>query len=113
MTRRIQQVNELIKRELSQILAKEVDFPEDVLVTVSRVETSLDLKRSRVYISVIPENNILEVFQILKRETHNLHREIRKRLRIKIVPRIRFIEERKTSNAARIEELLEEIKNNG
>ena len=116
MTRRIQQINQLIKQELSQIILREIDFPEDILVTITRVKTSIDLKRARVYISMIPaspkgrpENNISEVFQALNREIYNLQQKINKRLQIKTVPKIEFIEEKEISKAARIEELLEKI----
>ncbi len=111
MSRRIQQINELIKRELSQILVKEVDFPKDVLVTITRVKTSIDLKRTRVYISVIPINQSPKVFQALNREIYNLQRKINKRLQAKTIPKIEFIQEKETNRAARIEELLEKINN--
>jgi len=119
MSRRISQINRLIKQELSQIILREIDFPEGFLVTIARVETSIDLKRARVYISVMPalpklqrgepENNISEVFQTLNKEAHNLQQKINKRLSIKTVPKIEFRQEKETSRAARIEELLEKI----
>ena len=39
MSNRIQRVNSLIKDELGKILLREVDFPKDVLVTITGVET--------------------------------------------------------------------------
>ena len=50
MSQRIQRINQLIKRELSQILLDEFDWEEDgrrpkeILVTLTRVETSADLR---------------------------------------------------------------------
>ncbi len=39
MSKRIPQVNQLIKKELSQIILREIEFPVGVLVTLTRVET--------------------------------------------------------------------------
>jgi len=107
---RIQRVNELIKEEVSQLLLKEVDFPEKILATVTRVETSVDLKQAKVYISVIPEEEISKVIKILNNKIYDIQQKLNKRLTMRIVPRIKFVEEKKTAEAARIEELLEKIK---
>jgi len=58
MNRRIPKINELIKREISKIILKEVEFPPKILVTVTRVDTSPDLKTSQTFISAFPEKEI-------------------------------------------------------
>lgn len=117
MNNRIHRVNQLIKKELSQILLKEVDWevggwrPKDVLVTVTRVETTPNLRLAKVYVSVMPENQIDKILTILNRQIYELQQEINKRLKMRPVPKIKFLEEKRTSEAGRIEKLLEEIKN--
>ena len=110
MSNRIQSVNSLIKNELSQILLKEVDFPEDTLATLTRVETSTDLSQAKVYISIMPDNKINEIFEILNKNIYKLQQELNKRLKMRPVPRIVFKKEEKTEEAGRIEELLEQLK---
>ena len=110
MSDRIQRVNQLIEEELSRIILKEMSFPKDVLVTLTRVETSVDLRQSTVFISVLPDRNAKEVLSSLKNEVFSLQKTIDRRLRMRPVPRINFVLEIKTRKAARIEELLEEIK---
>ena len=110
MSNRIQSVNSLIKNELSQILLKEVDFPEDTLATLTRVETSTDLSQAKVYISIMPDNKINEIFEILNKNIYKLQQELNKRLKMRPVPRIVFKKEEKTEEAGKIEELLEQIK---
>jgi len=109
MNNRIQRVNQLIKKEVSQIILREVDFPKDVLVTVTRVETSRDLKQAKVYISVMSKDKHTQVLEILNRQIYNLQQRLNKRLKMRPIPRIKFLEEEKTAEAGRIEELLEEI----
>lgn len=110
MSKRIQQVNQLIKKELSKIILKEIEFPSDVLVTITRVESSPNLIQAKVYVSVVPESRTLEVFQFLNRKIYKLQQEINKRLKMRPIPKIQFIEEKQTKEAERVEELLEEIK---
>lgn len=111
MSNRLQRVNALIKKELSQIFLKEVDFPKDVLVTITRCESSKDLNQAKVYISVMPEDNIDKVFEILDRRIYDIQQTLNRRLKMRPIPRIEFQKEEKTEEAARVEELLEEVKN--
>lgn len=110
MSKRIQRINQLFKKEISQILLKEVDFPKNTLVTVTRVETSVDLNQAKVFLSVMPESKLSNVFQILNRQIYHLQQILNKRLKMRPIPRIKFLEEKKTTEAGRIEEILEKLK---
>jgi len=109
VSNRLQRVNKLIKREISQILLKEVDFPKDTLVTVTRVETSVDLNQANVFLSVMPEGRTSNVLRILNQLIYNLQQMLNKRLKMKPTPRLKFMKEQKTEEAGRIEEILAEI----
>lgn len=110
MPKRIPRVNQLIKKELGELILKEIDFPKDVLTTITRVETSSDLKESRVFISVFPENKAQEVMRILMREIYFLQQKINQRLKMRFLPRLLFFLEEKTAEAGEIEEILEKLK---
>ena len=110
MSKRIQRVNQLIKKEISQLLLREVEFPADTLVTVTRVETSADLKESNIWVSVIPEERQKRIPEILNKKIYILQQKLNKRLKMRPIPRIKFLEEKKTREAGRIEEILEELK---
>jgi ribosome-binding factor A len=109
---RVFKVNELIKREVGNLISREIEFPENTLATITRVETSSNLIQSKIYISVIPENQIIKVVQILNQRVFDIQKEIDKRLRMRPVPKIIFAEEKETEKADKVEELLEKIKNN-
>jgi len=117
MSKRIQRVNQLIKKELSQILLREIDWeeggwrPKDILVTITKVETSPDLRESKVFISTVPEDKEQLVLKTLNQKIYELQQKINGRLKMRPVPRIRFLEERETVEAGRVEEILEKIKN--
>lgn len=109
--KRILKLNELLKRQLGQLFLKEIEFPKGVLVTITRVETSPDLKEAMVSISAMPNSENKKVQQILKYHIYDLQQEINRRLRIRPIPKIIFREEKEVVEAAKIEELLEKIKN--
>jgi len=110
MSDRIQRVNALIKRELSQIFLTEVDFPRGVLVTITQVETSANLKEVKVYVSVMPDSKSSRISGILNKIIYGIQQNLNKRLMMRPIPRIRFEIEQKTKEAAKIEGLLEKIK---
>jgi len=112
MFNRIQRINQLIKKELSQIILREIEFPQDVLVTITRVEISANLIEGNIWISVLPEEKLKRILEILNKNIYFLQQKLNKRLKMRPIPRIRFLEEKKTAEAGKIEELLEELKKN-
>ncbi len=109
MDKRIAQVNERVKRKLSQIILEEIDFP-GVLITVTRVETSEKLKQAKVYIGVIPEAQSGKVLRVLRKLVYGLQQRLNKSLAVRPIPRISFAEEEEVIRAAKIDELLEKVK---
>jgi len=111
MSKRIERVNSLIQKELGQIILREVELPENVLVTLTRVESSIDLSAAKVYVAVLPSDKVEWVLGILNKMVYFLQQLLNKRLKTRPIPRIRFIKEKQTVEAAKIEGLLEGLKN--
>ena len=107
---RIPKVNQLLQEEVGAILLRELELPDGVLVTVTRVDASGNLQEAKVYISVMPEAKLEDVFAVLSRNIYAVQQTLNKRLRMRPVPRIRWAVETKTSQAQRLEELLEKTK---
>jgi ribosome-binding factor A len=110
MKNRLLRVNQLIKRELGRMLLREVEFDKKVLATITRVETSPDLLKAKVYISTFPANQSFFILQILNQQIFHLQQKLNKRLKMHPVPKIEFFEEKKTAEAGEIEEILEKLK---
>jgi len=120
MSNRIEKVNALIQKELGKILFRDVDFPQGVLVTITRVDSSPNLSEAKIYVSVMftrrspkgeggPEQTD-KVFEILDRRIYDIQQVLNRRLKMRPIPRIEFKREEKTKKAAQVEELLEELK---
>jgi len=111
MSKRIERVNELIKREISQIILRDIEFPNNTLVTITRVDSTPNLIESNVFISVMPEQKTEQILSILSRRIFDIQQKINRDLNMRPIPKIIFKKERNTSEADKIEKILEEIKN--
>ncbi len=111
MSKRIERVNELIKREISQIFLRHIEFPKDTLVTTTRVDSTPNLIETRIYISSLPEEKIGQVLRILNGQIFSIQQKINRKLNMRPIPKIIFKEEKDTSKADKIEKMLEKIKN--
>lgn len=110
MEERLSRVNRLLCKELSLLLPHEIEFPQNVLVTVTRVETTPNFQQARVFVSVFPPGLSDKVFLTLSRNVFTLQQILNKRLKMRPVPRVEWVLETKTAEAQRIEELLEQVK---
>jgi len=110
VSKRIPRVNQLIKKELSQIVLKEIELTKGDLVTVTKVEASLDLNQAKVFISSLPESHTERVLSILNRQIYFIQQKLNKRLKMKFIPKIEFREEKKTREAGEVEGILERLK---
>jgi ribosome-binding factor A len=110
MVKRIEKVDELMRRELNNIFLKDIEFPEGALVTIPRVKTSSNLIQAKVYISVLPDEMAGRIFTILNMLIYGIQQKINKRLKMRPMPRIEFKKEEMVEKAAKVEELLANIK---
>lgn len=108
MSKRLQRVNELLREEVSKLLLREIDFGQSLL-TVTKVETSVDLKQAKIMISVLPEEKSQRALQILEKNIFHLQQLLNKKLNMRPVPKIYFQIDKSAVNAQRIEELLQKI----
>lgn len=109
MTDRMLQVNELIRAEFAALLPREVELPNDSLVTVTRVETSRDLQSATVYLSILPQDNEQEIFAFLEKELPALQRKIAAKLSMKFTPVLRLQIDEIEKKATRIDQILDGI----
>ncbi len=111
MANRVQRVNSLLEREISKILFKDFDFSDKALVTLTHVETSANLIEAKAYISVLPDSKFDEVLKTLKKGVYSVQHKINRTLKMRPVPKIKFVKDENISKAGRIEELLGKLKN--
>lgn len=109
MHSRLDRVNELIKETLAEIVARELEMPPGVFLTLTRVDTSRDLRYARVFVSVFPEKKFGQVLEVLGKRIYAIQRMLNKKLHMKPLPRIEFVSDKTEAEADKIEKLLKEI----
>lgn len=108
---RTQRLNRLLKEEISRVLRREVKDARVGMVTVTDVEVSPDLKVGRVFVQASgDEERKAEALQGLSSAAGFIRMRLGRELRIRRVPELRFILDRTQEKAARIAELLGEVR---
>jgi ribosome-binding factor A len=110
MTRRTEQVGDLIKEELSHLLEREVKDPQVGFVTLTDVEVAADLHNARVYFSVLGDEAAMQAsLAALERAKGFLRHELSQRLTIRYVPELHFVLDRSIERGQRISSLLRQV----
>ncbi len=101
-------VNELVRRELSSLITRDLTF-EDVLVTVNQVDVTPDLKNGHVFVSVLGKGSRGAVLEKLEKNRVHLQAEMAKTVVLKYTPHLVFHLDDSTERGARVIQILEEI----
>jgi ribosome-binding factor A len=115
MVNRTDKINSLLEHEVGKILLKEFYFP-GTMITLTHVDTSANLIEAKVYISTYPEARLEEIVEILNRNVYGIQHQINRLLRMRPIPKIKFVKDKELAKVGKIEELLvkvqeEELKN--
>ena len=109
MKHRLERVNELLKRELGDLLTREITF-DGVLVTVQQVDITPDLKHAHVFISVMGS---LEQSKAAMAKLHDSRKHLQhllsKRVVLKYTPHLHFKLNDSIERGTRVISILEEI----
>ena len=108
-------VGELVKQNLGELFIRnEAKIPSinSKLVTVTEVRMTPDLKTARVYVIPLGGTNTKETVRILTEYSHLVRRALSKRLDIKFLPKLTFVEDNSFEYAEKIEKILKKIKEN-
>ena len=104
MSRRLQRLNVLLRQELAALLLRQVNDPRLAeFVTITRVDTSADLRVAKVYVSVMASaEEKASTLQGLTAAAAYLRRELTGRLIIRRVPSLTFVLDESMEEAAHI-----------
>lgn len=106
---RQRRVAEQVRRELSELVQREIKDPRVGLVTISDVEVSGDFAHAKVYISTLGHHEGLdETLEALNHAAGFLRRELGRRMRIRTVPALRFLYDESFDRGARLSHLIDE-----
>ncbi len=109
--KRTERMADLLRKEISDLLFKEIKDPGVGFVTITGVILSRDLKHARVYVSVMEEDleKRAETFAALERASGFLRHRIYKNLRLKYAPELKFFPDESIDRGFRIDAVLKEL----
>jgi ribosome-binding factor A len=110
MKHRLARVNEVVKRELSDLITREISFGPKTLVTVHAVDITPNLRNCHVFVSVIgdPAQNH-RVLEELAENRVMLQRELSKRVVLKYTPHLTFKLDQSIERGSRVLEIMQDL----
>ena len=108
-------VGELVKQNLGELFIRnEAKIPtiNSKLITVTEVRMTPDLKTARVYVIPLGGVETKETVKILTEYSHLVRKALSKRLDIKFLPKLTFVEDNSFEYAEKIEKIIKENKIN-
>jgi len=106
MSGRADRVAGLLRRELADLLRREIQPELPSLISLTDVEVSRDLSHARAWISVLDIDQAPEVMRTLAEACPEIRRQLAGRVRLRIMPEIKFLHDTASESGQRIEQLL-------
>ena len=106
-------VGELVKQKLGEIfIRKEAKIPliNTKVITVTEVRMTPDLKTARTYVIPLGGIDMTETVSVLTEYSHLVRRALSKKLDMKFLPKLAFVEDNSFEYAEKIERLIKKNK---
>ena len=107
---RIQRISNLIKKEVAEMLIREVKDPRIGMVTITGATVSKDLRIAHIYYSALgSEKQIKDSAIGLRQATKFIQREIGRRIRMRYTPAIDFQFDHSLEYGSHIDQILKDL----
>ncbi len=107
---RVERVRELLKRQLGEILRRELDPRDGGIITVNDVEVSKDLQMATVYVGIIGNAaQVKQGMELLQQERKRIQGLVGRAVVLKYTPQLRFVLDESISRGNRVLKILDEI----
>ncbi len=111
MSYRIERVNTLIRREISELIQHELKDPRlDEFIGVTEVDTSPDLKIAKIYISAMSgQQEEQKILGILNSAAGFLRTALANKVNLRYTPELHFIWDNSIEHGDKILRLIDEV----
>lgn len=109
MTERTKRLDELLREEISTVVAREIDDPRVGFVTITNVEVAPDLRHATVWVSIIgSEDERRQTMRGLGRAMPFVRHRLGS-LRIRRIPELHLREDRTAERGTRLMRILDDL----
>jgi ribosome-binding factor A len=113
-SRRHERMENLIQKEISELIEHEMDIFEGYFVTITGVDISPDFRNAKVYYSILGDEETRNKFcKLLHSNKGQIRFHMGNKIDFRAVPMFKFVYDENVDKAARIENILSDIKNKG
>lgn len=109
---RPQKLGDLIQRELSELLQREVRDPRVGMITITGVDVSPDFSHAKVFFTVLQKEHLEDTAQGLKKAAGFLRSQLARRIRLYTTPELRFEYDESVERGDRLSRLIDSTKKN-
>ncbi len=102
---RNERVSELIRKELGELILRELEF-DGAIMTIVSVEVTKKIDYARIHCSVIPSSKSSDVLRVLNSAKFRLQGDLLRKINIRPMPELSFIIDHGTEKAADIEKIM-------
>lgn len=107
---RLERVRELLKRQIGEVIRRELPLEEAGLITVNDVAVASDLHSATVYVGIVgTEEKTKKGFQLLQKERKRIQSLVGQAVVLKYTPQLRFILDESISRGNRVLKILDEL----
>ena len=109
--KRMLRVNELLKREIADLLERMDLNLSNALVSISEVSASPDLRRAKVHVSILGGDSELKsnVLNFLRKHRVELQNKMTSHITLKYTPVLEFVEDSRLEKGDKVLAILEEM----
>jgi ribosome-binding factor A len=108
--RRIERVNELLREELAQIIARELKTPLQAMASITEIDTTSDFKTAKVFISMLgSDDECQQTIAALRKAAGFLRHMLAERISLRYTPELVFERDDSIERGARILGILRQI----
>jgi ribosome-binding factor A len=109
MAKRPEQIAEIIQHELNNFFIKEVEFSRDMLITLTQVRVTPDLKHAYLYISILPITKTREALKQINRHLGRARSYLSRKLTLWKSPDLKVLVDDSALKDRKIERVLEDL----
>ncbi len=103
-----ERINELLRSSLANIISREI-YLNGGLITITKVDTSPDLKHSKIYISILPENLTGTALQKLRKNNALFSKKIAKTTRLRKVPKFKWLLDEGERRIVEVSKIMDDV----
>lgn len=107
---RLGRINDDIKKEIAAMIPTLKDPRIHGMISVTRVDTTADLRYCKVYVSALDKSDMADVIRGLKSASGYMRRELGRRVQLRYTPELTFIPDDSIDRGAKLIKLMEDLK---